>query len=91
VSSDNVKVNPSLNNNAINVATDDIKGVHFPIYKHAFGKNGFATLVSSENRLPVELPNEPKESNTVLLLNEISSKLDILIQYQIMLHKIDIT
>jgi len=50
---DNVKVNPSLNNNAVNVATDDINNVHYPIYKHAFGKDGEATLVDKDNPIPV--------------------------------------
>lgn len=30
---DNVKVNPSLNNNAVSVATDEVAGIHYPIYK----------------------------------------------------------
>jgi len=89
--SDNVKVNPSLNNAAISVATDDIDNVHYPIYKHAFGADGTATQVDKDNRLPVQLSQLPNESNTEILLQEISGKLDILIQYQAMLQKIDLT
>jgi len=88
---DNVKVNPSLNNNAVNVATDHIDNVHYPVYKHAFGVDGSVTLVNANNPLPVELSKEPKENNTVVLLNKISNQLDILIQYQAMLHGIDLT
>ncbi len=91
MSDDFVKVNPSLNANAVKVAVDNVKDIHYPIYKQAFGGDGAVTLVDSNNRLPVELPIEPRESNTVLLLNEISNKLDILIQYQALLHKIDLT
>ncbi len=89
--SDNVKVNPSLNNNAISVATDDIDNVHYPIYKAAFGADGTATQVDADNRLPVELRMTPLDDNTVLLLQEISNKLDTLIRYQAILQKIDIT
>jgi len=89
--SDNVKVNPSLNNAAISVATDDIDNVHYPIYKHAFGTDGTATQVDKDNRLPVQLSQLPNESNTEILLQEISGKLDLLIQYQAMLQKIDLT
>ena len=91
MSDDNVKVNPSLNNAAVSVATDNINSVHYPIYKPAFGKDGEVSLVSADNRLPVQVSNEPYESNTDLLLREISEKLDILIQYQAMFHKIDLT
>jgi len=88
---DNIKVNPSLNNNAVKIATDDINNVHYPVYKHAFGEDGSVTLVNADNPLPVAISHNPKENDTVLLLNEICKKLDVLIQYQAMLHKIDLT
>jgi len=49
---DNIKVEPGRKN-AVEVATDDISGVHYPLYKIAFGADGTATLVNADNGLPV--------------------------------------
>lgn len=80
---DNVKVNPSLNNNAVNVATDEIDSVHFPVYKHAFGKDGTATLVSSNDPLPINLSGEQGNDliTSTYLLNNILTELKILNAY----------
>ena len=50
---DNVKVRPSTDNTAVNVATDDIGGVHYPEYKQGYGVDGSYTPVSAGNPLPV--------------------------------------
>jgi len=50
---DNIKVKPSLSDQGVQVATDDIGGTHYPIYKHAFGAEDSVALVSDANPLPV--------------------------------------
>jgi len=55
--SDNVAVKPSDASNAISVATDEVDGVHYPIYKLATGGDGEATLVGAS--VPVSLSGEP--------------------------------
>lgn len=51
---DSVKVNPGQQGDAINVALDNIGGIKYPIYKHAYGKENEVTLVSKQNPLPVD-------------------------------------
>jgi len=53
---DNVKVTPSSENGAVDVSTDNIGGIHYPIYKAAYGVDGSATLVSPSNPFPVIVP-----------------------------------
>ena len=53
--SDNTPIRPIANQDTITVATDDISGVHYPIYKMAYGALDTATLVSPSNPMPVEL------------------------------------
>lgn len=86
--SDNVKINPATKKGAINVATDNVDEVHYPLYKLAIGDDGEASLVSVTNALPVSLPALTHETDTVMVLNEISRKLSILIEYEAMLHKV---
>ena len=50
---DNIHVNPGTAAGKLQVATDDIGGVHFPIYKQAFGADGAQTPVSGSDPLPV--------------------------------------
>jgi len=52
---DNVKVKGSVSAGAIDVATDDIGGIHHPQYKIEFGADGTATPVDSTNPLPIQL------------------------------------
>lgn len=52
---DNVKVNPSSSYSAIDVATDEIGNVHYPVYKISYGADGSQTPVDSVNRLPVAI------------------------------------
>ena len=51
---DNIVVGPSRAPNAVAVATDDIGGVHYPIYKTAFGADGSVTQVNQANPLPID-------------------------------------
>ena len=51
---DNVDVRPSDSVDAVSVATDDIGGVHYPIYKTAFGADGSVTQVNQANPLPID-------------------------------------
>ena len=50
---DTIKVRPSADNTAVKVATDDISGTHYPIYKTAYGADGSVTQVDATNPLPV--------------------------------------
>ena len=50
---DNVGVLPSTDDAAISVATDDVDGVHYPIYKAAIGTDGEVTLIDSDNPMPM--------------------------------------
>lgn len=52
---DNIGVRPSTTTGSVTVATDDIDGVHYPIYKQSYGADGEQTPVSINNRLPVSL------------------------------------
>ena len=51
---DTVKVNPGSNPDAVNVATDHIGIIHYPIYKIAFGADGSVTQVNAANPLPID-------------------------------------
>lgn len=53
--SDNIKVRPS--EGGVNVVTDVVDGVHYPVYKIALGEDGTAVLVSSEVPLPIGSSN----------------------------------
>ena len=48
-----VKVNPGDRPQAIEVATDEISGTHYPIYKTGYGAEGDVSQVSVGNPLPV--------------------------------------
>lgn len=50
---DNIKVRPGTGTRALDVATDDIGGVHYPVYKTSFGADGSVTQVDNNNPLPV--------------------------------------
>ena len=52
---DNIAVEPSGNAKAVNVATDEISDIHYPIYKISYGADGLATQVSEANPLPVTM------------------------------------
>jgi len=52
---DNVKVKGSTDANAVNVATDEIGSIHYPVYKTAYGADGSVTQVDATNPLPVTM------------------------------------
>lgn len=52
---DNVAVRPSTDTSKIDVATDEISSVHYPIYKTAYGADGSVTQVDAANPLPVNV------------------------------------
>jgi len=59
--SDNIPINPSKAQNALPVATDDVAGVHYPIYKQGYGPEGqVPTQVDLDNPLPI-LQQQPRD------------------------------
>ena len=87
---DNITVHPSTEDNRVSVATDEVDQVHYPIYKLALGADGEAVLVSADTPIPVQVTAHTHESDSVTLLNEISAKLSTLIEYESLLHKVDL-
>lgn len=51
---DNIGVKPNTSSAAVSVATDNVNGIHYPVYKFAIGPDGSATLIDSDNPIPVE-------------------------------------
>jgi methyl coenzyme M reductase alpha subunit len=43
---DNIDVSPSTTEGRVQVATDEVSGVHYPVYKMAVGADGEANPVS---------------------------------------------
>jgi hypothetical protein len=62
--SDNVLVDPGERPNAFTVATDEIGGTHYPIYKMSVGPLGSQIPVSEEDPLPVSLENKVSTNNS---------------------------
>jgi len=52
---DNIDVQPGERPGKVAVATDEIGGVHYPVYKTAYGADGSQTPVSPSNGLPVQI------------------------------------
>jgi len=52
---DNIAVEPSGHSDRVDVATDEIGGVHYPVYKSAYGADGSITQVDGSNPMPVNL------------------------------------
>ncbi len=86
---DNVGVRPSTTTGSVSVATDEIEEVHYPIYKIAKGGDGEVTLIDADNPLPVA-QQLTFETDALPILNEISLKLSKLLEYQALLHEIDL-
>jgi len=65
---DNVKVLGSTDAGAVNVATDDVDSVHYPVYKLAIGEDGKAALVGdgTAHGGPVYIPVENDATATLL-------------------------
>lgn len=97
-SANNVGVRPSTTTGSLNIVVDPVteNGVptHYPKYKQAFGPDGTPpTTVDNENPLPVSVVQEDitHKTDVVTVLNHISMQLEVLIKYQAMLHKVDLT
>jgi len=58
---DNIDVKPSDSPSRVSVATDDIDGTHYPIYKLAHGAEGEITLVQVGYGMP--LATDQSEGN----------------------------
>ena len=52
---DNINVLDDPHLGTVPVATDEIGGVHYPVYKLAYGTDGSQTPVDETNKLPVEM------------------------------------
>jgi hypothetical protein len=50
---DNIDVKPSTEPGRVTVATDEVAGVHYPVYKMAYGPDGTATMVEIDAPMPV--------------------------------------
>ena len=92
---DNIPVNPAIDAGAVDVATDEVTDsegnvTHYPVYKFAVGVNGEAELADADSPLPVQIAKQTHETDSVIVLNEISRKLSVLIKYNAILHKIDL-
>lgn len=74
---DNIKVRPS--EGGVNVATDVVDGVHYPVYKMVIGADGKAALISSEVPFPVISSNTAELLQQILMqLKKINSQLGML-------------
>lgn len=75
--SDNIKVRPS--EGGVNVATEVVDGVHYPVYKIATGVDGEAVLVSTEIPFPTSSSNMEEILQQMLVqLKKINSQLVML-------------
>ncbi len=59
---DNIPVKPSDDSTRLDVATDEIDSVHYPIYKQAFGKDGEVYLIDVSRPMPVVTDSDLRES-----------------------------
>jgi hypothetical protein len=50
---DNITVNPGVEDNRVSVATDEVDQIHYPVYKMAIGADGEAALISNVNAVPI--------------------------------------
>jgi len=87
---DNIGVKPDTDSTAVQVKTDVVDGVHVPVYKMASGADGEAVLVDTGNRMPIQAPDLTHETDSVVVLNEISRKLSVLIEYWAMFQKVNL-
>jgi len=69
---DNVRIKPTEKGETAWVATDVVGGVHYPVYKLAYGQDGDAALLSHSSKLPVS------DSYTVDVLGQILKQLKIM-------------
>jgi len=89
MSESSVGVRPSTTIGIVNVAVDVHDEKVVPVYKHAFGDVDNLTRVDADNPLPVA-QQLTFETDALPILNEISLKLSKLLEYQALLHEIDL-
>ena len=89
----NIGVRPSTTTGSLNVKVDPVIEdeilTHYPVNKLAIGADGEATLISESSPVPVAQQMTFK-TDAVTVLNEISLKLSKLLEYQALLHEIDL-
>lgn len=79
---DNIKVRPS--EGGVDVATDIVDDVHYPIYKAALGDEGDAELVSSANPIPTcDLQSEELLKNIFIQLKKLNMYMAMLTEFEI--------
>ena len=79
---DNVKVKPSESASGVDIATDEVGSVHYPVYKLAVGADGEAVLVDTNNPVPVQ--TTPSELAGAANAERLEVLEDILMQLKIM-------
>ena len=82
-----IEVKPSTDPSRVKVLTELFAELEIPVYISA---NSDGTLTDSDNPAPVQITKQTHETDAVMILNEISRKLDVLIQYEAMLHKVNL-
>ena len=80
---DNIKVEGSKSGKAVNVATDEVSNVHYPVYKMAIGADGEAVLVGDDNPLHVtsSVADRINHDELKYLLTDILKELKIMNLY----------
>jgi len=87
---DSVAVKPIAGTGTKAIVIEKVGDEYYPRYKLAIGEDGEAKLVGEDNPLPVSLPNLTHETDVVTVLNEISRKLSVLIEYEGLMHKVNL-
>ena len=93
---DNIGVKPDVSDTAVNVATDVVDNVHYPIYKAGYGADGDITLVSPTNSMPIDLTGLSGEMLTAMnelngTNNKILKELKKMNFYNAMTHNQEVT
>lgn len=83
--SDNIPVKPSDAATRVNVATDVVEDVHYPIYKMAQGEDGAIVLISEDTPLYVKT-DAVTNSQILTALNELITEMKINNAYQALAH-----
>lgn len=93
---DNIDVKPGEGATAVSVATDDVSGVHYPIYKLAVGADGAAVLVSADNPIPfgsvnINDANHTRSAHIEVLLDSVVKQMKITNLHLSVISGVDIT
>jgi len=80
---DNIKVEGSGHAKAVSVATDEIGGVHYPVYKLAYGADGAVSLVDADNGVPVIINSQSdilaaQQNETVQAIKSLEKQMKIM-------------